>query len=129
MKKGQDDFLEEKVKAAVKEVLKNWQAYQYWPVKATPLGAKTVDCLACIPVKITKDMVGKTLGAFVAIETKRTKISEPTGAQGAVLKQVRKAGGGAALIHTVNDMDIEAGLVLAIWEGEAETWVTIGTKK
>jgi hypothetical protein len=129
VKSKEPDLLEGKVKDAVRSVLKQWGAYQYWPVKATPIGAKTVDCLACIPVKITKDMVGKTLGAFVAIETKRTKIGKPTGAQGEVLKQVKATGGGAALIHTTSDIDIEAGLVLAIWEGESETWVTIGGGK
>lgn len=32
----------------------------------------TPDILSCVPVKITKDMVGKTIGAFVAIEVKRS---------------------------------------------------------
>jgi hypothetical protein len=129
MTKSEPDLLEEKVKAAVKDVLKGWGCYQYWPVKATPLGTKTVDCLACIPVKITKEMVGTVLGVFVAIETKRTKIDKPTGAQGEVLRQVRKAGGGAALVHTVHDMEIEDGLIRAIEERGPEVWVTVGAKK
>jgi hypothetical protein len=74
-------------------------------------------------------MAGTTLGVFVAIETKRTKIDEPTGAQGEVLRQVSKAGGGAALVHTVHDMEIEDGLIRAIEEREPEVWVTVGAKK
>ena len=122
------DLLEKKVKEAVKAVLKSWGCYQFWPVQSG-IGAHTVDCLTCIPVRITEDMVGTTLGVFVAIETKRTKIDKPTGAQGEVLRQVSKAGGGAALIHTVHDMEIEAGLIRAIEEREPEVWVTVGAKK
>ena len=128
MPKAKTDLLEKKVKEAVKAVLKGWGCYQFWPVQSG-MGAHTVDCLACVPIKITKDMVGTTLGVFVAIETKRTKIDKPTGAQGAVLMQVRGAGGGAALIHTVHDLEIEDGLIKAIEEREAEAWVTIETKK
>jgi ribosomal protein S19 len=126
--KDKTDLLEKKVKEAVKSVLKGWGCYQFWPVQAG-MGAHTVDCLACVPVRITKEMVGTTLGVFVAIEAKRTKIDKPTGAQGEVLRQVRKAGGGAALVHTVHDMEIEDGLVRAIEEREPEVWVTVGAKK
>jgi hypothetical protein len=66
---------------------------------------------------------------FVAIETKRTRIDEPTGAQGEVLRQVRAAGGGAALVHTVNDLEIEDGLIKAIEDRGTEVWVTAGAKK
>jgi hypothetical protein len=124
----ESDFLEDKVKKALKAVLEGWGCYHFWPVQSG-IGAHTVDCLACIPIKITKEMVGTTLGVFVAIETKRTKVNKPTGAQGEVLKQVRKAGGGAALIHTVNDLEIEDGLIRAIEEREPEVWVTVGAKK
>ena len=124
----ESDFLEDKVKKALKAVLKGWGCYQFWPVQSG-IGAHTVDCLACVPIKITKEMVGTTLGVFVAVETKRTKIDEPTGAQGEVLRQVRKAGGGAALVHTVNDLEIEDGLIKAIEDREAITWIAIGKKK
>jgi hypothetical protein len=124
----ESDFLEDKVKKALKAVLKGWGCYQFWPVQSG-IGAHTVDCLACIPIKVTKEMAGTTLGVFVAIETKRTKIDEPTGAQGEVLRQVSKAGGGAALVHTVHDMEIEDGLIRAIEEREPEVWVTVGAKK
>jgi hypothetical protein len=74
-------------------------------------------------------MVGTTLGVFAAIETKRTKVGKPTEAQGEVLRQVRAAGGGAALVHTVNDLEIEDGLIKAIEDRGTEVWVTVGTKK
>ena len=122
------DLLEDKVKKALGDVLKSWGAYFFFPVQSG-LGAHTVDCLTCIPVRITKEMVGTTLGVFVAIETKRTKVDKPTGAQGEVLRQVRKAGGGAALVHTVNDLEIEDGLIKAIEDRGTEVWVTVGKKK
>ena len=128
MAKDKTGLLEKKVKEAVKAVLKGWGCYQFWPVQSG-IGAHTVDCLACIPVRITEEMVGTVLGVFVAIETKRTKVDKPTGAQGEVLKQVSRAGGGAALIHTVHDMEIEDGLIRAIEEREPEVWVTVGAKK
>jgi len=124
----ESDFLEDKVKKALKAVLEGWGCYHFWPVQSG-IGAHTVDCLALIPIKVTKEMVGTTLGVFAAIETKRTKIDKPTGAQGGVLRQVRAAGGGAALIHTVNDLEIEDGLIRAIEEREPEVWVTVGAKK
>jgi hypothetical protein len=127
VKSKEPDFLEGKVKEALKEVLKGWGAYQFWPVQSG-IGAHTVDCLACIPVKITKGMVGTTIGVFVAVETKRTKVDKPTGKQGEVLRQVRAAGGGAALVHTVHDMEIEDGLIKAIEARGAEVWVTVGAK-
>jgi len=127
-KSDEPDLLEDKVKKALKAVLKGWGCYHFWPVQSG-IGAHTVDCLACIPIKITKELVGTTLGVFVAIETKRTKIDEPTGAQGEVLRQVRAAGGGAALVHTVNDLEIEDGLIKAIEDRGTEVWVTVGTKK
>ena len=128
MKDKEPDLLEVKVKKALKEVLKSWGAYQFWPVQSG-IGAHTVDCLACIPVRITQEMIGTTIGVFVAIEAKRTKVDKPTGAQGEVLRQVRAAGGGAALVHTVNDLEIEDGLIRAIEDRGATTWVTVGTKK
>jgi len=124
----ESDFLEDKVKKALKAVLKGWGCYQFWPVQSG-IGAHTVDCLACIPIKVTKEMVGTTLGVFAAIETKRTKVDKPTEAQGEVLRQVRAAGGGAALVHTVNDLEIEDGLIKAIEDRGTEVWVTVGTKK
>lgn len=127
-KLNESGFLENKVKKAVKKVLKNWGCYQYWPVKTSSLGAKTVDCLACAPIRITRDMVGLTVGAFVAIETKRTGISKPTGAQSGVLRQVSKAGGGAVLVHTVDELEIEGALLSSIEEGTGAAWVTIGGK-
>lgn len=54
--------------------------YHFWPVQ-TGLGARTVDCLACVE------------GYFVAIEIKRPGIIEPTKLQGLTLQRVGKAGG------------------------------------
>jgi ribosomal protein S19 len=126
--KVDEDLLEKVVKKSVKEVLKHWGCYQFWPVKASAIGAKAVDCLACIPVRITEEMVGTTLGVFVAIETKRTRIDKPTAAQAGVMEQVRLAGGGVALIHTRDMMEIGDQLSAAVLAGEAATWVLVKKK-
>ena len=122
------DELEAEVKKVVKEVLKNWGSYQYWPVKATAFGAKTVDCLACVPIKITKDMVGTTIGAFVAIETKRIKIKKPTKAQEKVMQQVQAAGGAALLIHSTNDTQIENDICVALIAEPTAGFVSLGNE-
>jgi hypothetical protein len=107
------DYPEAAVKKAVKAVLKGKGAYAYWPVKSSCLGATTVDCLACVPVRIDESMVGETIGAFVAIETKRTKLSEPTPAQENVMWQVVAADGVALLVHSVNQEEIARQIDIA----------------
>lgn len=61
---------EGKVKDEVKKVFK---AQGIWSFMVVPHGYSMVgfpDFVACVPVTITKDMVGKTLGVFAGIETK-----------------------------------------------------------
>lgn len=111
--------LESVVKKAVKDVLSNFGAYQFWPVQ-TGLGARTLDCIACVPVRITADMVGKTLGAFVGIETKRESISDPTVKQGYTMQQMRASGAVAVLVNNPHDIAVEDQLLRAIKNGYAE---------
>ena len=95
---------EAKVKDAIKAYLASIGAYQFWPVQ-TGLGAATVDCLACVPITITPDMVGKKIGAFVAIETKRPDTRpEPTPRQKFVLRQVTDAYGRVSVVFEVEDV-------------------------
>ena len=89
---------EGRVKEMVKARLKEAGAYQFWPVQAG-MGAATVDCLACVPVKITQEMVGATVGLFVAIETKRAdKPVAATPRQRAVVKEIGEASGTARVV-------------------------------
>ena len=46
-------------------------AQKVYKIKMADTG--TPDTLACVPVRITKDMVGQIFGAFVAIEVKKNE--------------------------------------------------------
>jgi hypothetical protein len=93
--------LERDVKKSVKDVFVARDAYQFWPVQ-TGLGASTLDCLACVPLVITPEMVGKTIGAFVAIETKRPEKDQVTPRQAHTIKAIRKAGGVALMVNQID---------------------------
>jgi ribosomal protein S19 len=114
------------VKKAVKNVLRQWGCYQFWPVQ-TGLGAATLDCIACVPIRVTQDMVGKTLGAFVAIEAKREGVTSVTIRQGATIEEMRAAGAVALLINSTHDLEIEDQLLWAIRNGPVEggNWVNM----
>lgn len=118
--------LEASVKKVVKNVLTSWGAYHFWPVQ-TGIGARTIDCIACVPVRITQDMVGKTFGAFVGIETKKEGINEPTPKQGYTMQQMRAAGAVAILVNSSHDLDVEHQLVWAIQNGphENDNWISL----
>ncbi len=62
---------EGKIKGLVKAALKLIKRiYWFMPVAGTYGRAGIPDFILCVPTKITPDMVGRTIGAFVAIETK-----------------------------------------------------------
>lgn len=90
--------LEAAVKMRLRANLAALDAYQFWAVQMG-MGAATVDCLACVPIVIRLEDVGRTLGLFVAAECKRPGIDEPTARQSTVLDQVRAAGGVALLVN------------------------------
>lgn len=118
--------LEAAIKKVVKNVLTNWGCYQFWPVQ-TGLGQRTLDCIACVPIRVTADMVGKTIGAFVAIETKREAISSPTPKQGYTMEHMRSAGGVAILVNSPSDLEVEDQLIWAIRNGlnEHGNWISL----
>lgn len=89
----------------VKARLKEAGAYQFWPVQ-TGLGAATVDCLACVPVLVTREMIGATVGLFVAIETKRAdKPVAATPRQIATLREIHGSGGRTQVVQNQEDVD------------------------
>lgn len=90
---------EGKVKAKVRDSLKTAQAWSFAPISMGPLGRHGIpDIIACVPVTVTEEMVGKTLGVFVAVETKAPgKLKNTTPNQRKELKQIAEAKGVAVV--------------------------------
>lgn len=105
--------LEASVKRHAKRALETKQAYQFWPVQ-TGYGAATLDCLACVPITITADMVGRQVGVFVAIETKREGVKQVTSRQAETMRTVRKAAGVALMVNEPDSAAIEDQIKWAI---------------
>jgi hypothetical protein len=100
---------EDDVKALVKKVLDNHNAWSFAPVQRG-LGAHGIpDRIACVPVTITDAMVGQTIGMFVGIEAKRPgrRGESNAGATGQQINQLREiidAGGVAMLVDGQEDV-------------------------
>jgi hypothetical protein len=96
---------EGKVKKRVKVRLKARGIWYYAPVQMGMGVVGIPDFICCMPVLITPDMVGKTFGKFLAIETKAPgKIDQLTPNQAARLDEIRAAGGTALVVD--DDMPI-----------------------
>ena len=80
---------ESNVKDALKKLLKNAGAYQFWPVQMGR-GAATIDCLICYK------------GKFYGVETKRPEVEIPTPRQACVMREIAEAGGGVCLENSMN---------------------------
>jgi len=62
---------ENHVKALVKEWYDLAGAWSYAPIQ-TGMGAHGIpDRIGCVPIVVTQEMVGKEIGLFVAVESKR----------------------------------------------------------
>jgi len=118
--------LEKAVKSVVKRVLNDWGAYWFMSVPSG-IGKSTVDFIACVPVMITQDMVGKRVGIFVGIETKRESVSEVTPRQQQILESMMDAGGAAVVIHDVSEFIVEDDIIAAVKRGLGSSgrWVHI----
>ena len=94
---------EGKVKKEIKALLKSEQCYYYMVV---PCGFSSVGVpyfVCCIPVTITQDMVGKTLGVFGGIEAKaKGKLKNTTPNQKKALNEIHAAGGMAIVTETAS---------------------------
>ena len=93
---------EGKVKEEVKKYLKEEGIFWYMPVP-NGMGVTGIpDILCCVPMKITEDMVGKTVGVFAGVETKAPgKIKNTTPNQKRLLKDIADAGGIAVVTQDV----------------------------
>lgn len=93
---------EGRIKDKVKALLKRLGWYYYMPVQ-NGMGVSGIpDLICCRPLTITADMVGQTIGVFVAIETKApgklSNLSEPQKLQLAAISQAR------GTTHVVDDV-------------------------
>lgn len=96
--------LEKEVKADIKRTLKELGAWQYMPVP-NGFGMKGVpDHIACVPLKITSDMVGNTIGVFVGVEAKRLG-KDSNAHQTLQLDKIREAKGIAFVVNGAEDED------------------------
>ena len=97
---------EGRVKAAVKKWLQTKAAWFFLPV-SNGMGKHGIpDIVACVPVTITPEMVGRRVGMFLGVETKalgrRSQVSDMQQVQ---LDQIAGAGGVAEVVDAVSQMD------------------------
>lgn len=93
---------EGKVKDLIKKQLKAEKSWHYMPVQNGMGRVGIPDFVACVPITITANLVGKTIGAFVAVETKAPgKLKNTTPNQRKNLAEIHQAGGVAVV--TDND--------------------------
>jgi ribosomal protein S19 len=99
------------VKLNVRRYLAEIGAYIFMPVQMG-MGAATLDFLTCVPVVITPEMVGRTMGAFVSVETKAAG-KLPTKRQQLIAGTMQQAGAVTVLAYGADDVQkalVEAGL-------------------
>lgn len=107
---------ENDVKAIVKKMLDEAGAWSYAPIQ-TGMGVHGIpDRIACLPIEITPEMVGLTVGVLVAPECKRPgrrgeKNAGATSAQVNVMEEIIAAGGVALMIDGQHDVDFLRGVI------------------
>lgn len=89
---------EGRVKNKVKSLLKERGCFWYMPIQNGMGVVGIPDIIACVPVTITPDMVGHTIGAFAAVETKAPgKVKNTTANQKKNLRDIFAANGMAVV--------------------------------
>jgi len=92
---------EQAIQSKILSHLKRTGIYSAKIIKANNAG--TPDILACMPIKITKAMVGKTIGAFFAIEVKAVNGKESP-LQEYHKGLITQCGGKAIVARSVDDV-------------------------
>jgi len=96
---------EGKVKAAVKQLLKTVGIWSYMPVQNGMGVVGIPDLICCRPYVVKPEDVGRTLGLFVAIETKAPgKRGNTTPNQDARISEIRDAYGLAVVVDDVQQV-------------------------
>lgn len=97
------DVLESDVKKDIAKRLKAVPGLWYYMPVQSVYGVHGIpDYVACVPLTITADMVGLTIGAFAAIEAKRPG-GDASNAQSAVHDDIRAANGVVAVVNRNDD--------------------------
>ncbi len=101
---------EGKTKSLVDRLLKKRRAWFFKPVSNGYGSHGVPDYICCVPVVITQDMVGKTVGVFAAIEAKAPgrrgeKRRGATPLQVDKMAEILDAGGYAAVVDGQDDLD------------------------
>jgi hypothetical protein len=110
--------LERDVKKVVRDLLSK-DVYQFWPVPCG-IGESSLDCIACVPVEITEEMVGKRIGVFMAIETKRPGKTKLSKLQEEATEKIHAAHGVAVMVNSIEVGRVWAELMAALTE--MRTW-------
>lgn len=108
-------YPEKAVKSVVKGALADRGAYYHMPLP--PGNLNTTDFFSCVPIVITPDMVGKRVGVFVAIETKRTNVKTVLASQANCIRRVRAAGGVALMVNQVDSDAVREQITWALKTG------------
>lgn len=96
---------ESKVKEFVHRWFKKLRGWSYAPVQNGMGVVGVPDRVGCVPIVITQEMVGKTVGVFVAVECKAPgKKSTVTANQQKQLDGIRAAGGIALVVDNEADL-------------------------
>jgi hypothetical protein len=99
---------EGKVKLQVKNLLKADGVFYYMPVQSGYGEHGVPDIIACVPVVVTPEMVGRTIGVFAGVETKAPgKIKNTTANQKRMLGDISKCCG-IAIVADSTDIVKEA---------------------
>jgi hypothetical protein len=94
---------EGKVKDKVKHFLKEQGVFFYMPVPGGYGVVGIPDILACVPLKITADMVGREIGVFAGIETKAPgKLKNTTPNQKHMLTNISNCHGVAVVVENAD---------------------------
>jgi hypothetical protein len=98
---------EGRVKAAVKRVLKGRGVWYYMPIQ-NGMGVTGIpDFIGCQPVTISADMVGQTVGLFIAVETKAPgKRSNVSANQQARIQEIEAASGRTLVVDDAEQLDL-----------------------
>ena len=110
---------ENDVKALVKRAFDQASAWSYAPIQ-TGMGVHGIpDRIACVPVTITPELVGSTVGLFVAVEAKRPgrrgeKRGGASPAQVDIMREIIDAGGVAMMADGKPDTDFLYGVLKSL---------------